>query len=117
MKWGPYNSLGWRVPTEILNSNREMQLNWFAALFDGEGHVKKGGGAEVAMCNYAGLKQVRTMCEKLGFLCNLRGPYSQGFNHSPIYVLYFPKMEIHKFLDVPLVHPKKANKIILSANN
>lgn len=118
MKWGPYNSLEWRVPAEILDSNREIQLSWFAALFDSEGHVKKGSGAEIAMCNYPGLKQVKTMCEKLGFFCNLRGPYSQGFNHSPIYLLYFPKAEMHKFLEVPLVHPRKVERIkVLSANS
>lgn len=116
LNWGPYSSSQWRIPSAILNSNKDIQLNWFAALFDSEGHVplnkKNSSGIRLKMINYAGLKQVESMCKNLGFACYLQGPrYSKNSHHSPIYTLYFPKANAIKFLEVPLVHPKKVWRI------
>jgi hypothetical protein len=80
-----YNGLNWSMPKFISDS---LKIEWIKCFFDCEAHVKfKRPQIQVKSVNENGLKEVGIFLNENGIKNKVYGPYNNGENHNPYFML------------------------------
>ena len=76
LKYGPYDSYNWTIPSEVMNGNSKVKREWIRCFGDGEGHVSKSKKEmTIKSVNMLGLKKIQSLLSELGVPSRINGPY------------------------------------------
>ena len=104
LKYGPYDSHNWAIPSEITNGDLNVRREWIRCFGDGEGHVSKSK-KEITFksVNLSGLEKFKQLLYGLGIPSRMNGPYDGA------YVLTISKSsELRKYHEIiSFVIPEK----------
>jgi len=109
LKYGPYDSYDWTIPSEVINGNSDVKREWVRCFGDGEGYVsKRKKEIRFKSVNPSGLKKIRFLLYTLGISSRINGPYDNA------YVLTMSKsqdlMKYHEI--VGFINPERKERLV-----
>jgi len=80
LKYGPYDSYNWTIPSEIMNGDSNVKGEWIRCFGDGEGHVSKSKKEiTIKSVNMLGLKKTQSLLSELRVPSRINGPYDGAY--------------------------------------
>ncbi len=97
IKCSNYGCLKWSIPKEIKN-NTNLAIRFLYGYFEGDG-CSRENKIVFSSSNFNGLKQVRTLLDKLSINNTLQGPYFRK-NREPEYFVYIKRDSWDRFFNI-----------------
>jgi len=80
LKYGPYDSHNWTIPSEIINGDLDIRKEWIRCFGDGEAHISKSKREiTIKSVNLSGLEKIRHLLYGLGIPSRINGPYDGAY--------------------------------------
>jgi len=96
LQYTDFGCLKWRVPVQLLTSNKETKAAFVRGIFDGDGMFRKSY-IRLTSVNIDGLIQMLHLLKTLDIKSKILGPYKPKGNRKLCYYLIIPKSDILKY--------------------
>ncbi len=111
MSLGSYTGLSWTIPKDVSN---DLMAEWIRGFFDCEAYVNMHNRQiQVKSINGNGLNDIRERLLLFGINSKVYGPYDNGLNHNPYFMLTIYNLgDLKKYNNlIGFYHPDKKNNL------